>query len=88
MGNNLDRELGTSHIDFYDGHWHMVTITTRPQTPKGTEKGFRLYVDGVFAGEMGAITVQVKDDNKPVDLQVGVQYVHRWLYTPITKVLN
>lgn len=69
----MERAISDGHVDFYDGQWHMLTVTTKPVALESTGKGFRMYVDGAFAGEMGAITVQVKDDNdRPVDLQVYI----------------
>uniref|UniRef100_A0A061S6Z7 Laminin G domain-containing protein n=1 Tax=Tetraselmis sp. GSL018 TaxID=582737 RepID=A0A061S6Z7_9CHLO len=38
-----------SHADLLDGKWHMLSITTLPYGGKG----FRLYVDGQLAAELG-----------------------------------
>lgn len=67
IGNNLARDFGSDHPDFYDGLWHMVTISSE----EDEGKGFKLFVDGVLAGEMGAEKVAVIDGEKTVELQVS-----------------
>eukprot|EP00216_Chloropicon_sp_CCMP2111_P006625 CAMPEP_0198234118 /NCGR_PEP_ID=MMETSP1446-20131203/211_1 /TAXON_ID=1461542 ORGANISM="Unidentified sp, Strain CCMP2111" /NCGR_SAMPLE_ID=MMETSP1446 /ASSEMBLY_ACC=CAM_ASM_001112 /LENGTH=1741 /DNA_ID=CAMNT_0043914847 /DNA_START=161 /DNA_END=5386 /DNA_ORIENTATION=- len=58
---NNPRNLN-GHVDFEDGKWHMVTLTTRiaedddgdeddDDVDEGNPKGYEMYVDGVLAGE-------------------------------------
>ncbi|GMH38691.1 hypothetical protein BSKO_06575 [Bryopsis sp. KO-2023] len=67
VGNNSDRDFGDDHVDFYDGKWHMVTLTSIEDKPKG----FKMYVDGAMVGKVRPNTVKAtKNGKRQVDLQV------------------
>lgn len=44
-----------SGVNFEDGAWHQVTITTNP----GGQPGYNLYIDGHLAGKVTANSTDV-----------------------------
>lgn len=40
----------TPSVKIQDGNWHMYTFTTNPPG----EEGYKVYVDGIIAGEVDA----------------------------------
>lgn len=68
VGSDLTKEARPRtppHADVNDGRWHMITLST---LPNGT-KGYALYVDGAWVGELGPGSTTV--DGRSVDATGG-----------------